>query len=67
MPKIRTRKAAAKRIKITGTGKVMLRRSHKSHLLTRKSAKRKRRLALDSVASKADTKAARRMVPKGAS
>ena len=63
MPKIRTRKAAAKRIKITGTGKVMLRRAQKSHLLTHKSAKRKRRLATASVASKADSKTAKRMVP----
>jgi len=63
MPKIRTRKAAAKRIKITGTGKVVLRRSGKSHLLTRKTAKRKRRLATASLASKADAKAAKRMAP----
>jgi large subunit ribosomal protein L35 len=63
MPKIRTRKAAAKRIKVTGTGKVMLRRAHKSHLLTHKTAKRKRRLGADIVASKADSKAAKRMAP----
>ena len=63
MPKIRTRKSAAKRIKVTGTGKVMLRRPNKSHLLTRKSAKRKRRLATAAVASKADANTAKRMAP----
>jgi large subunit ribosomal protein L35 len=65
MPKIRTRKAAAKRVKITGTGKVMLRHAYKSHLLTHKSAKRKRALRHDSVASKGNTKAVQRMVPYG--
>jgi large subunit ribosomal protein L35 len=62
---MRTRKAAAKRVKITATGKVMLRRPHKSHLLTHKSAKRKRRLAQDTTASNAATKAVKRMVPYG--
>jgi large subunit ribosomal protein L35 len=63
MPKIRTRKAAAKRIKVTGTGKVVLRHPNKSHLLTHKTAKRKRRLGAPGIASRADSKAARRMAP----
>ena len=63
MPKIRTRKSAAKRVRVTGTGKVMLRHANKSHLLTYKSAKRKRRLAQDSPASRGDTKVIKRMVP----
>ncbi len=44
MPKIKTHKGAAKRFKVTGTGKIKRWRSNKSHLLTGKSAKRTRRL-----------------------
>jgi large subunit ribosomal protein L35 len=65
MPKMRTRKSAAKRTRVTGTGKIMLRHAGKSHLLTHKSAKRKRSLGQDSVASKGTAKAVRRMVPYG--
>lgn len=44
MPKIKTRKGIKKRLKISKKGKVQFRRSGKSHLLTSKSRKRKRRL-----------------------
>ena len=44
MPKMKTHKSAAKRFRATATGKVMARSPNKSHLLTRKSATRKRRL-----------------------
>lgn len=44
MPKLKTNKAAAKRFKVTGTGKVMREKAYTSHLLTKKSAERKRRL-----------------------
>ena len=44
MPKMKTHKGAAKRFSITGTGKVRRLRAHKSHILTKKTSKRKRRL-----------------------
>jgi large subunit ribosomal protein L35 len=44
MPKMKTHKGAAKRFKITSSGKVKRYRANKSHILTKKSAKRKRRL-----------------------
>jgi large subunit ribosomal protein L35 len=42
MPKMKTNKAAAKRFRVTGTGKVMRRKAYKSHILTKKNADRKR-------------------------
>ena len=44
MPKMKTSKAAAKRFKLTGTGKLKRSKAYKSHILTKKSAKRKRNL-----------------------
>ncbi len=44
MPKMKTHRGAAKRFKVTGTGKLKRRRAFKSHLLTGKPAKRTRRL-----------------------
>jgi large subunit ribosomal protein L35 len=44
MPKAKTHRGAAKRFKVTGTGKVRRRRANKSHILTKKTRARKRRL-----------------------
>ena len=44
MPKIKTNRAAAKRFKVTGTGKLKRNKAYKSHILTKKSPKRKRNL-----------------------
>jgi large subunit ribosomal protein L35 len=44
MPKMKSHKGARKRFKLTGTGKVKRRRAYKSHILTKKTSKRKRRL-----------------------
>lgn len=44
MPKMKTHKGAKKRFSVTGTGKVRRLRANKSHILTKKDAKRKRRL-----------------------
>ena len=44
MPKMKRHKGAKKRFKITGTGKIKRMRANKSHILTKKDAKRKRRL-----------------------
>ena len=42
MPKIKTNRAAAKRFKVTGTGKLKRNKAYKSHILTKKSTKRKK-------------------------
>lgn len=44
MPKMKTKSAAKKRFKTTGTGKIMRMKAYKSHILTKKSPKRKRNL-----------------------
>jgi len=44
MPKMKTHTGAAKRFSVTGTGKVKRRKAYKSHILTKKDAKRKRNL-----------------------
>ena len=44
MPKMKTSRSAAKRFKVTGTGKLKRAKAYKSHILTKKSTKRKRNL-----------------------
>jgi len=44
MPKMKTHKGATKRFSVTGSGKVKRNKAHKSHILTKKTSKRKRRL-----------------------
>ena len=44
MPKVKTKRAAAKRFKVTGTGKLKRMKAYKSHILTKKTTKRKRNL-----------------------
>lgn len=53
MPKQKTHKGAAKRFKVTATGKVLRRRSMHSHILTKKAQKRKRRLRQVTLVSRA--------------
>lgn len=62
MPKQKTKRAAAKRFKVTGSGKVRMRHSYHSHILTKKSSKRKRRLNEWANASPADTRRIKRML-----
>jgi large subunit ribosomal protein L35 len=65
MPKLKTKKSAAKRFRLTGSGKKIFRRkANKNHLLQHKSAERKRR-RLDNLAlvSEQDEKNVRRMLP----
>jgi large subunit ribosomal protein L35 len=52
--KKKTKKAAAKRFRLTGKGRVRRRRAYKSHILTKKSPKRKRHLRGATLASHAD-------------
>jgi large subunit ribosomal protein L35 len=64
MPKLKTRKAIAKRFKVTGSGKLMHRKGGKRHLLTNKSGKRKRQLRKEkTVTATAILKALRRGLP----
>jgi len=63
MPKMRTHKSAAKRFRFTATGKVIGRRTHKSHLLTRKSATRKRRLGRPRQLNGGDAARVKRLLP----
>ena len=62
MPKLRTKKAAQKRYKSISGKRFIRRQAFKSHLLQKKSKKRKRRLSCDCVVSKADRKAIQYML-----
>ena len=61
--KMKTRKAAASRYKVTGTGKIMIKKQGLRHILTKKSAKRKRRLRKSSVVSPVEFARAHKMLP----
>ncbi|HXU39562.1 MAG TPA: 50S ribosomal protein L35 [Blastocatellia bacterium] len=65
MPKLKTHKGAAKRFRLTATGKVKRGHSHARHILTSKTTKRKRQLDIDSLVSDADEKPTKRMLPYG--
>jgi len=65
MPKMKTHRGAAKRVKKTGTGKLKRMRSNKSHILTKKTTKRKRRLRQSTLVSKADEKKLNKILPYG--
>ena len=56
MPKIKTNRGAAKRFKKTATGKIKRKKASASHLLTKKSRKRKRNLRSSTLVSSADQK-----------
>ena len=55
MPKIKTHSGAKKRFKLTGTGKIKRKHAFKSHILTKKTKKRKRNLTKSGLIHKADT------------
>ena len=63
MPKMKTKRAAAKRLKATGTGKLKRQRGWKRHKLEAKDPKRKRRLGKAVLVSAADAPRLRRLVP----
>ncbi|GAH97595.1 unnamed protein product [marine sediment metagenome] len=56
MPKIKTHKGAAKRFKVTGSGKIVRVKAYKGHILTKKNAERKRRLGRKQEVSASDKK-----------
>ena len=63
MPKQKTRRAAAKRFKQTGTGKLVRNKAYKSHILTKKSTKRKRNLRKDIEADQTYVKTMKKCMP----
>jgi len=65
MPKIKTNRAAAKRFKKTGKGKFVFSKSHASHILTKKTTKRKRGLRKSQIIDKDNMKAIKRLLPNG--
>ncbi|HEX9774891.1 MAG TPA: 50S ribosomal protein L35 [Actinomycetota bacterium] len=62
MPKMKTHRAAKKRLRVTGSGKIMRERSNFRHILEKKSSRRKRRLSKVVVVAGADVRRARRML-----
>ncbi|HEX3083608.1 MAG TPA: 50S ribosomal protein L35, partial [Pyrinomonadaceae bacterium] len=65
MPKLKTHKGAAKRFRVTATGKIKRGHSHARHILTKKTNKRKRYLDVDVMVSEGDQKRVERMLPYG--
>ena len=62
MPKMKTDRGAAKRIKVTGTGRLRRRQAFKSHLLEKKSSVRTRRLGRETDIAKSDERQVRRLL-----
>jgi large subunit ribosomal protein L35 len=65
MPKLKTHKGAAKRFRLTASGKIKRGHSHARHILTKKTNKRKRLLDIDGLVAEADQKRVERMLPYG--
>ena len=63
MPKIKTCRAAAKRFKKTGTGLLKRNKAYKSHILTKKSQKRKRNLRKAAITDATNVKAIKKILP----
>ncbi|MDH6058926.1 50S ribosomal protein L35 [Chrysosporum bergii ANA360D] len=63
MPKLKTRKAAAKRFRATGSGKIVRRKAFKSHLLEHKSSNKKRNLSKTALVNERDEDNVRLMLP----
>ncbi|MBO4213533.1 MAG: 50S ribosomal protein L35 [Lachnospiraceae bacterium] len=63
MPKMKTKKSAAKRFKVTGTGKLKRNKAFKSHILTKKSTKRKRNLRQACMTDLTNSKVMKKILP----
>ncbi|QXM06355.1 50S ribosomal protein L35 [Crassaminicella indica] len=63
MPKMKTHRGAAKRFKVTKSGKVKRAKAYKSHILTKKSPKRKRNLRKAAMMPKAEERRIRKVLP----
>jgi large subunit ribosomal protein L35 len=62
MPKMKTHRGAAKRFKITGTGKILRRKAYRDHLLEHKPTRRTRRLGREAEVTGGDKKRIKRML-----
>ena len=62
MPKMKSNRGASKRFRLTGTGKVRRNKAYASHILTKKSTKRKRNLRKAGIVSAADEARVKRMI-----
>ena len=63
MPKMKTSRSAAKRFKKTGTGKLRRKKANKSHILTKKSPKRKRNLRKPAITDATNVKNMKKILP----
>jgi len=63
MPKVKTKRGAAKRFKVTGSGKIKRSKAFSSHILTKKSTKRKRNLRKSDLIAESDTRSIKRLLP----
>lgn len=63
MPKVKTSRAAAKRFKKTGTGQLKRMKAYKSHILTKKSQKRKRNLRKSTITDATNVKSVKKILP----
>jgi len=63
MPKMKTHRGAAKRFRRTGTGKFRRMKANKSHILTKKTTKRKRKLRQSDLVATVDEKRLKQMIP----
>ena len=63
MPKMKTNRSAAKRFKVTGTGKLKRNKAYKSHILTKKSAKVKRNLRKSTMTDASNVKNMKKILP----
>ncbi|MBE5907546.1 MAG: 50S ribosomal protein L35 [Lachnospiraceae bacterium] len=63
MPKIKTKRAAAKRFSVTGTGKLKRAKAFKSHILTKKTTKRKRNLRKPAITDATNVKNMKKVLP----
>jgi len=63
MPKLKTKSGAKKRFKITGSGKIKRKKAYKSHILTKKETKQKRRLTNKTIVKKVDEGNIKPMLP----
>ncbi len=63
MPKMKTNRGAAKRFKASGSGKIKRNKAFSSHILTKKSTKRKRNLRQGDLVDDSNLKAVKRMLP----
>ncbi len=62
MPKMKSRRGAMKRFKLTGSGKVKRNKAYKSHMLTKKTRKRKRDLRHSGLIHESDAKRVNKMI-----